>query len=569
REVVELTVPVAVKPNDINDYREIVLQPYSNTRIHLANYSKNAGEQVGYALVQLHAFEYNVTLSYNSSIVDGGHLSGQNIGLLMYGDGDLYAINLNPTQAVWVSLVLMLYNTSAPIPGGCNLEFPVEVSPILNLTLTPDIIIVDTPAAAVAKPFQGAPNGCGKARLEYESYYYLMPTHDFSQRSYFAAINNIISYASAKASGRQNSLHAPLLLNRHEYGRLTGRGMVFVTAVIDPVHRGYALYVPTHTYSCKPFLELADCYGLNIPYRVLAIVLTIIAVLEVVMGFLPLMVKGPATMGFLGVVGTVEALNMLNKPLAQEWIMFCLVGGAIIGAIIGLLLGLFAPGLCKVFCSMLTGYMICLTMFGMINGNFYTLPNVSWYIALGGICIGAILNITLPIILITRSVIFGTMAIFYGVNFIVGARLDYPLRHFVRRLYVANYERVHADPALDENDFVALATFGLIMIVVLFLRSRYQSDAVQGDYTRIEIPCQRGPANGDDENHIERSTVIAADDTVAYQRFVNEQPIITRWTNGDDDVFESPESNSRFFRRISTNRFLTVLAVESSRRRLI
>uniref|UniRef100_A0A182T4Z3 TM7S3/TM198-like domain-containing protein n=1 Tax=Anopheles maculatus TaxID=74869 RepID=A0A182T4Z3_9DIPT len=201
----------------------------------------------------------------------------------------------------------------------------------------------------------------------------------------------------------------------------------------------------------------------------------------------------------------------------------------------------------------MTGYLICLTLFGMINGNFYTLPNISWYIALGGILIGAILSVALPIILITRSVIFGTICIFYGVNVIVGARLDYPLRHFARRLYVENYERVYADPSLDENDFVALAAFTITMAVALFLRSRYQSDEVQDDYTRIEFPCQGHPANGDDEDRVERSTVIAADDTAAYQRFVNEQPIITRWTNGDDDVFESPESNSRFYRLLRRN----------------
>ncbi|XP_052895413.1 transmembrane 7 superfamily member 3-like [Anopheles moucheti] len=553
QEVIELTVPVALKPNDINDYREIVLQPYSNTRIHIANYSRNAGNSTGYALVQLNAFEYNVTLSYNSSIVDGGHLTGLNVGLLMYGDGDLYAFNLNPLQAVWVSLVLMLYNTSAPIPGGCNLEFPVEISPILNLTLTPETIIVDTPTASVAKPFQGSPNGCGKARLEYESFYYIMPSHDFSQRAYFSAIRNVISYANAKHSGQQNTLHDPLLPNRHKYGRLNGQGMVFVTAVIDPVHRGFALYVPTHTYSCKPFLDLAGCYGLNIPLRLLAIVLTIIAVLEVIMGWLPILVKCPATVGCMGMLAAVESMNMLDKPLSQEWIISCLVGGAITGAAIGLLLGIYAPNAGKVFCSFMTGYLICLTLFGVTNGNFYVLPNVSWYVALGGIVIGAILNLTLPIILITRSVIFGTIFIFYGINVIVGARLDYPLRHFVRRLYVENYERVYSDPALDENDFVALAAFAFTMTVTLFLRSRYQSDEVQGDYSRIAIPCHSSPANGDDEDRIERSTVIAADDTAAYQRFFNEQPIITRWTNGDDDVFESPESNSRFYRLLRRN----------------
>ncbi|XP_058126227.1 transmembrane 7 superfamily member 3-like [Anopheles ziemanni] len=550
REVIELAVPVHKKMNDINDYREIILPPYSNTRIALSNYSRNAGENVGYALVQLHAFEFNVTLSYNSTIVDGGHLTGQNIGLLLYGDGDLYALNLNPKQPVWVALVLMLYNQSAPVPGGCNLEFPVEVSPILNVTLTSEVIIVDTPAASVAHQFRNGPNGCGKARLQYESYYIQMPAHDFSQRSYFGAIRSLISYANANSSGRQNSLHAPLQINRHEYGRLNGRGMVFVTAVIDPVHRGFSLYVPAHTYSCQPFINEAECYGLNIPLRVFAVILTIFAVVEIVVGWIPSVVKCPICMACMSVLLSIEYLDWLGKPLPPQTIITCLVAMAIVGLLFGVLFSFLAPITGRVICSFLTGYLILQTMFGLIDGNFYNMPNISLYIVLGATLIGLALSIMLPIVLITRSVILGAICMFYTINTIFGAQLDYPLRHSVRRLYVENYRYVHADPSLDGNDAVALATFVFTMVVCLFLRSRYQSDEVQGDYSRIEIPCH-GLArrrHDDDEDRIERSTVIAADDTAAYQRFVNEQTVITRWTSGDDDVFESPQTNSRFFR---------------------
>lgn len=31
-------------------------------------------------------------------------------------------------------------------------------------------------------------------------------------------------------------------------------------------------------------------------------------------------------------------------------------------------------------------------------------------------------------------------------------------------------------------------------------------------------------------------------------------PIVTRWTDGSDDVFESPESNYRFFSRLRLDR---------------
>uniref|UniRef100_A0AAG5D9T7 TM7S3/TM198-like domain-containing protein n=1 Tax=Anopheles atroparvus TaxID=41427 RepID=A0AAG5D9T7_ANOAO len=553
-EVIELAVPVQIKMNDINDYREIILPPYSNTRIQLSKYSRNAGKTVGYALVQLHAYEFNVTLSYNSTIVDGGHLSGQNVGLLLYGDGDLYALNLNPQQPVWVSIVLMLYNQSAPVPGGCNLEFPVEVSPILNLTLTSEIIIVDTPAASVAPQFRNGPNGCGKARLQYESYHYQMPSHDFSQRSYFSAIRSVISYANAKSSGRQNSLHAPLLINRHEYGRITGRGMVFVTAVIDPVHRGFSLYVPAHTYSCQPFVNEAQCYGLDIPLRVLAIILAIFAVTEIIVGWLPVVVKCPICMACLSVLLFIEGMDWSGKSTTVEWLIVFMVGAAVVGVLIGLVLALFAPVTGMALSAFLTGYLILQTVFGLIHGNFYNLPFISLYIFLGATLIGIVLSVMLPIVLITRSVILGSIFIFYSVNVIFAGHLDYPLRHSVRRLYVENYPYVYADPSLDENDFVALASFVLTMVVCLFLRSRYQSDEVQGDYTRVEIPWHgRFARLGDDEDRVERSTVIAADDTAAYQRFVNEQTVITRWTSGEDDVFESPQTNSRFFRMLRRN----------------
>ncbi|XP_058066735.1 transmembrane 7 superfamily member 3-like [Anopheles bellator] len=530
--------------NDINDYREILLPAYSNTRIRLTHYAENTDKNVGYALVQLNAYEYNVTLSYNSTLVDGGHLTGQNLGLVLYGDGDLYAFNLNPTQPVWVSLVLMIYNVSAPVPGGCNLEFPVETSPILNITVTPDIIVIDTPPAAVARTFQDAKNACGKARLQYESYYNVMASHDFTLRSYFNAIRSLISYANAKTNGHQNTLSRPLEINRREYGRQTGRGMVFVTVVIDPVHRGFSLYVPTYSYSCQPFIELPECYGHSIPWRMLALMITCLAALEIVVGWLPVIVKSPILMGALFVL--LGILGLQHVPMLLPSATPLLMVAFVVGVAVGLLLAMFAPQASHILCACISGYLIVLTQIGLINGNYYTIPNISCYMLLGGCFIGVLLSFTLNIVLISRSVIFGAICLFYGINAMFSGRLDYPLRHPFHRLYVPNYETVHYDPRLDEIDCAALAAFMIILIVCLFLRSRYQPNTVQSDF---DLPCG-GAHMAEDDDRAHSSAVIAADDTTAYERFGHEQPIITRWASGEDDVFESPASNSRFFRRL-------------------
>ncbi|XP_050091173.1 transmembrane 7 superfamily member 3-like [Anopheles aquasalis] len=547
RDPIYLNVPKNLKMNDINDYNEVVLPVYSRTTIRLANFSLNDHPTMGYALVQLNAFEYNVTLSYNSTIIEGGHLTGQNLGLLMYEDGDLYAFNLNPYQPVWVSIVLMIYNSSAPVPGGCNLEFPVETSPVLNVTLTPATIIVDTPPASVALQFRNnSSNACGNARLKYESYYIQMASHDFSQRSYFNALRSLMGYATAKTAGHQNTLSSPLHVNRHEYGRQPGRGMVFVTVVTDSVHRGFSLYVPGHTYSCRPFDDQSECYGLNIPWRMVALLLTLLAALEVVMGWLPVTIKCPTMLGYLMLLLCIEGLQHLGTVLPTTAVTAVLITAALVGAAIGLLLGAFAPQAAKILCAFAAGYLIVITQLGFINGNIFTISHVSIYMWIVALIIGLILSLTLPILLVTRSVIFGAICIFYGVNMVFGARLDYPLKHSFLRLFVSNYGSVYVDPMLDEVDGAALAAFIIILIVCLFLRSRYQPEVVQSDFQTAW--SSRHAFN----DALHTSTVISADDIFSYQQFANTSypPVITRWTSGDDDVFESPRSNFRFFQRL-------------------
>lgn len=317
-EVVQLLVPKHIKMNDINDYHEIVLPAYSNTAIQLRQMEQH-GRNVGFALIQVNAYEYNVTLSYNSTIINGSHLTGLNVGLILYGDGNLYAINTNPHEDVMVSLVLMLYNKTAPLPGGCNLEFPVEISPVMNLTLKESTIEVDTPPASLAPAIPPPENQCGKSVLRYESYYLSMPSYDFSQRTYFTYIRKLISYANAKASGQLNNLTSPLLTGiKRVYDRQVGRGMVFVTVAIDPLNHGFSAYVPVHTYACQPFSNIVGCYEFSIPTRVLGFIITVIMAAEIVIGFCPAIVKAFICGGIVGGFGMIKLATSWNLELSEK-----------------------------------------------------------------------------------------------------------------------------------------------------------------------------------------------------------------------------------------------------------
>lgn len=530
--VVQLTVPKNIKMNDINDYREIVLPAYSNTEIQLTNMGRN-GKHVGFALIQVNAYEYNVTLSYTKTIIEGGHLTGLNLGLILNREGSLYAINTNPHEDIWVSLVLMLYNKTAPLPGGCNMEFPVEVSPVMNLTLGDSTIEVDTPPASAARQFN---ESCGKADLKYESYYLSMPSYDFSQKTYFTYIRKLISYANAKASGRLNNLTSSVSSIKRIYDRQIGRGMVFVTVVVDPVHQGFSAYVPVHSYACQPFVNVGGCYEFNVPIRVVGLIVTIIMAAEIIIGFCPGIVKAFICGGIVGLIATMKFVKACNLPVTETELVAMLVVGTIVCAVLFTATAIYCPIAAILICNIVVGYMICSVIYYGFYGNLFIHMYVTLILLLCGIGLGLLLT-SIPAFLLANSFLFGAVALFYGVNVVFSARLHYSLRNLYHGVYEDNYQTVLSDSTLDKNEIMACASFIIILTICIYLRVRCRLRENQAVPSGFWVPCgHRGSRS---------SLAILADDAFTY-----DHPTITRWTSGDDDVFESPETNARFFDRL-------------------
>uniref|UniRef100_A0A8D8A333 Transmembrane 7 superfamily member 3 n=1 Tax=Culex pipiens TaxID=7175 RepID=A0A8D8A333_CULPI len=545
-DVLELIVPKHIKMNDINDYHEIVLPAYSNTAIQLRQMDHH-GRDVGFALVQINAYEYNITLSYNATIIDGSHLTGRNVGLVLYGDGTLYAINTNVHEDVMVSLVLMLYNKTAPLPGGCNLEFPVEISPVMNLTLKESTIEVDTPPASLAKQIPPPENQCGKSNLRYESYYLSMPSYDFSQRTYFTYIRKLISYANAKASGQINNITSPLLTGiKRVYDRQVGRGMVFVTVAFDPVNHGFSAYVPVHTYACQPFLNIVGCYEFNIPTRVLGFIITVVMAAEIVVGFCPSVVKAFICGGIVGAFGTIKAATSWNVVVTENEFIAMLVAGAIVCAVLFTVLAVICPIAMIIVCNVVIGFLLCSVFYFGFFGNMFTHPYLVTALLISSTLVGFLLS-SIKMFLFANGFLFGAAGLFYGVNAVFSARLHYSLRNLAHGMMNggSGYGAVLSDSTLDVNELMAGASFGIILTICVYLRVRCQLAKNQRvPPGLIRLPC------GGDRRGSRTSEAFLADDSFAYENVSGGQTTITRWTEGDDDVFESPESNSRFWARL-------------------
>ncbi len=98
---------------------------------------------------------------------------------------------------MWVFLGI-----SAPIPGGCNLEFEMPVSPWLRVSYNQSMVNVDHELAALP-PNQGDVFPCESESLLYEVYHYYLAQRDFTEDSFFNAIRLLRTVNGAKEFGTE------------------------------------------------------------------------------------------------------------------------------------------------------------------------------------------------------------------------------------------------------------------------------------------------------------------------------------------------------------------------------
>jgi hypothetical protein len=261
-----VTTPVHFEFDELSFYEEHRLPAASVNQLDLDNAEKI--DRMGFGIVQVHAYKYNVTLGYNKTIVRNFHQNGTNLGVVVtpYAK-QLFVHNFNE-DVVWVSISFIIYNKfgktaspyssavlchtlfSVPVPGGCNLEFPIQIYPMLNVKTDGQLIEVDTPPAfdvtntAFYQEFT-----CGKDNLTYESFYKRLRPNDYSLPSYFGGLKQMMTgNFSKKYNSSQNKAKQTGGIKKF-YAKEPGTGMVFMTVVTGA--SGHSMYVPALTYSCE------------------------------------------------------------------------------------------------------------------------------------------------------------------------------------------------------------------------------------------------------------------------------------------------------------------------------
>lgn len=80
----------------------------------------------------------------------------------------------------------------APIPGGCNMEFDIEIAPYQKLSVENDMITVDTQPGSVLAA-NGLPLPCDKQLVHHRMYRLYLPKQDFTPDTYFEGITSMVT----------------------------------------------------------------------------------------------------------------------------------------------------------------------------------------------------------------------------------------------------------------------------------------------------------------------------------------------------------------------------------------
>ena len=151
-----------------------------------------------------------------------------------------------------------------PTPGGCNLEFEMEISPWLRVAYNHSVVNVDHELAAVP-PSRSNSLGCESELLHYEIFHYYMPQRDFSEETFFETIRLMRTVKGAQQNGREIRSFGFTPTTRSLFSLYPGVGRVFAVTVTYLGSGGrfpVAAYVPSVTYGCDLSSE-SDCQTLG------------------------------------------------------------------------------------------------------------------------------------------------------------------------------------------------------------------------------------------------------------------------------------------------------------------
>ncbi|XP_044254477.1 transmembrane 7 superfamily member 3-like [Tribolium madens] len=445
----------------------------------------NIPESVGFFIIQVHSFLDNVTLSSSPKFKSKTTIKGPNVGLVSFNLSDtiFYVRNKIETRAL---IVVTIYQTGDPIPGGCNLSFPTEYAPYQLVSNTDEVIVVQSQPPSIID------STCDKNKLQVDMYHLYLHENNYDPLYYFNGIEKMLTVNLIQKNGHKVSTVDGYFKYRKLYSAYRGVGQVF--AIVATNGNVSSAYVPAVSYSCD-LTQMDTCNGPVTPHwKLICAIMTIFGIFVCFFGHrffrLTLYLAGFT----LGIFVTYVILSLSSNNLTvEEKTTASILVGMIYGAVWLLVWWKFGI---PIFSAGLTFFMEAFLMASII---FYSgvadlwifHNNANFWLTFASIVVTFVTVWTMWTLEghIFGCSFLGAYSCVAAMNYYVGGNLQYIIINSFRRMAVKNFNMATVDPPFQILDI----SQSILLVVMTTYGFYYQMKEQRGKppfpphrYTRIE-----------------------------------------------------------------------------------
>ncbi|KAK3103979.1 hypothetical protein FSP39_023388 [Pinctada imbricata] len=277
---------------DVDSPKYITLQRGHVIQLQPSVYPLNAA----FVVCQAHSQKHSVTLSLTPDLSFQYSKTGTNVGvisLISFGVPTWYLVQ-NITDSLRVVTGIFFGYNKDPIPGGCNLEFNLELDPNTLVLKKKDAITLEYQFANVpyndsnVLPFPSCEDSKIQSTLSYHAHVYYIDGGDFSEDSYFKAITSMMTPNSVSKNSRKIASQSYANSGKPEFtvASYQGQGVVYAIVVTweSESHASTAIYIPKATYDCDFSHMDENCKHIDIQWYIVAVLGAVIGIFLCVLG---------------------------------------------------------------------------------------------------------------------------------------------------------------------------------------------------------------------------------------------------------------------------------------------
>ncbi|XP_010593807.1 transmembrane 7 superfamily member 3 isoform X1 [Loxodonta africana] len=441
-----------------------------------------------FLIFQIHSQYQNTTVSFSKTPLPSTSGTGSDIGLVFILRPEqsmctwhLEAADAEPVQNMAIPLS---YSEGDPVPGGCNLEFDLDIDPNIYMEYNFfETSIKFAPAnLGYARGTDPPPCDVGMGqdsrwRLRYDVYQYFLPENDLTEQVLLKHLQRMVEVPQVKA----NAVKVVTLTANDKtsiyFSSLRAQGVIYNVIVWDPLLNTSAAYVPVHTYACTFKAMEGNCSSLG---RVSTkVFFTLFALLGLFICFFghrfwktELFFIGFIFMGFFFYI-LITRLTPIKYDIRL-----------ILTAIAGSIGGIFLVGtwwrfgtlvFCMLCVGLVLGFLISSMMFFTPLGNLKIFrDDVVFWVTFS--CIAVIIPVVfmgcLRILNILTCGIVGSYSVVLAIDSYLYTSLSYMTLNVLKRALNMDFRRAFTNVPFQTTDFIILAVWGMLAVSGITLQIR-------------------------------------------------------------------------------------------------